>query len=47
MEAFLLLNGWEITCGVDEQERAILQVASGNSSREAFTAWLKGHIKPS
>ena len=47
MEAFLLLNGWEITCGVDEQEKVILQVASGNCSREAFTAWLNGHIKPS
>jgi death-on-curing protein len=47
MEAFLLLNGWEINCGVDEQERVILQVASGNCSREAFTSWLKSHIKPS
>ena len=28
-EAFLLLNGWEIICGVDEQERMILEVASG------------------
>jgi death on curing protein len=47
MEAFLLLNGWEITCGVDEQETVILEVASGTCSREAFTAWLKDHIKPS
>jgi death-on-curing protein len=29
MEAFLLLNGWKITCGVNEQERVILEVASG------------------
>lgn len=47
MEAFLLLNSWEITCGVDEQETVILQVASGNCSREAFTRWLKDHVKPS
>jgi death on curing protein len=29
MEAFLLQNGWEIDCGIDEQERLILQVAAG------------------
>jgi death on curing protein len=47
MEAFLLLNGWEIACGVDEQESVILQVASGASSREAFTQWLTSHLKRS
>jgi death on curing protein len=47
MEAFLLINRWEITCGVDEQERVILQVASGQCSGETVTAWLKEHIKPS
>ena len=47
METFLLLNGWEIVCGVDEQESVILQVASGNCSREALTQWLRGHVKPS
>ena len=47
MEVFLLLNGWEIDCGVDEQERVILEVASGKCSRQGFTAWLKEHIKPS
>lgn len=46
METFLLLNGWEIACAVDEQERVILEVASGEYSRQAFTAWLKEHIKP-
>jgi death-on-curing protein len=47
MENFLLLNGWEIVCGVDDQERVILQVASGKCSREALTQWLRGHVKPS
>jgi prophage maintenance system killer protein len=47
MEAFLLLNGGEIACGVDEQESVILQVASGASSREAFTEWLTSHLKRS
>ncbi len=47
MEAFLLLNDWEIDCGVDEQEKVILQVASGGSSRDAFTQWLREHLKRS
>jgi death-on-curing protein len=47
METFLLLNGWEIACGVDEQESVILQVASGASSREAFTQWLTSHLQRS
>lgn len=29
---------------VDEQEKVILQVAAGSLEREAFTAWLRGHI---
>ena len=44
METFLLLNGSEIVADVDEQERVILQVASGDMSREAFTAWLGTHV---
>ena len=44
MEVFLFLNGFEITASVDEQERAILQVASGEIDREAFTAWLRDHV---
>ncbi|MEW6240510.1 MAG: type II toxin-antitoxin system death-on-curing family toxin [Chloroflexota bacterium] len=44
MEAFLLLNGLEISAGVDEQVEIILGVASGEISREAFTDWLRTHI---
>jgi prophage maintenance system killer protein len=29
---------------VDEQERIILQVASGEKDREAFTQWLRDHV---
>jgi death on curing protein len=47
METFLLLNNWEIDCGIDEQERLILQVAAGGSSCEALTHWLRGHLKRS
>ncbi len=46
MEAFLVLNGYEIEAPVDEQERVILQVASGEIDREAFTKWLRMHIVP-
>ncbi len=44
METFLVLNGYEIEASVDEQERIILQVASGELERDEFTAWLRGHI---
>ena len=44
MEVFLFLNGFEITASIDEQERTILQVASGEMDRESFTAWLRDHV---
>jgi death-on-curing protein len=44
MEVFLFLNGFEIQSSVDEQERIVLQVASGQMDREAFTVWLGDHI---
>ena len=45
MEAFLILNGFEIEASVDEQEQIILQLASGELNREILTAWLNDHIK--
>jgi death-on-curing protein len=33
MEVFLLLNGYEIDSSVDEQEKIIIDVASGEVSR--------------
>ena len=45
MEVFLVLNGYEIEASVEEQERVILQVASGEIEREAFTEWLRAHIR--
>ncbi len=41
METFLVLNGLEIKASVDEQERIILAVASGELGREAFLGWLQ------
>jgi death-on-curing protein len=46
MEIFLVLNGFEIASGVDEQESVILDVAAGRMTREAFTAWVCSHIVP-
>ena len=44
MEVFLFINGFEIQSSVDEQERIVLQVASGEIDREAFTVWLRDHV---
>ena len=44
MEVFLLLNGFEIQASVDEQERIVLQLASGEMDREAFTLWLRNNV---
>ena len=43
METFLILNGHELACGVDEQESVILQLAAGDLSRNAFTEWVSLH----
>lgn len=46
METFLVLNGHEIQCGVDEQERVVLQLAAGKLSRDALVAWVQAHMVP-
>lgn len=45
MEVFLVMNGVEIDASVDEQESIFLSLASGKINREAFTDWLKSHVK--
>ncbi len=40
-ETFLFLNGMEISASVDEQERVVLEIASGELGREAFVEWLQ------
>ena len=47
MDTFLVLNGHELEAPVDEQERIILQVAAGTLAREAFTEWIRAHLKRS
>jgi death-on-curing protein len=44
LEVFLILNGYEIEAGVDEQEKIILQLASGEITRDNFLTWLKKHV---
>ncbi len=44
METFLVLNGYELSAGVDEQEAIILQVAAGQMKQDAFTQWVKSRI---
>jgi death on curing protein len=44
METFLVLNGYEVRAGVDEQEQVILGVAAGMIRREEFATWVRGHV---
>ena len=44
MEVFLVLNGYEIQAAIDDQERVMLDVASGAIDREQFAAWLHTHV---
>jgi death on curing protein len=46
METLLVLNGLEINASVDEQERVVLAIASGELGREAFVEWLQQHAAP-
>ncbi len=45
METYLVLNGYELTISVDEQESIILQLASGKLSRDTFTDWVRKNTK--
>jgi death-on-curing protein len=44
LETFLVLNGWELVAGVDEQEVVILRLAAGTLKRDEFTAWVRSHL---
>jgi len=45
METFLILNGFEIDAGIDDQEKTILELASGTLPRRALVSWLRGHVR--
>lgn len=44
MEVFLVLNSFEVQAPLSEQEQMILQVASGDMTRDRFTNWLQKHL---
>lgn len=44
MEVFLILNGHELDASVDDQEKIVLGVASGRTSRMDLAEWLSHHI---
>ena len=44
METFLILNEHEIIASVDEQERVMLELATGKMTRKNFLEWLNNHI---
>jgi len=44
MEVFLVLNGFEVDCHVDAQERVFLDLAAGDFSREELIDWLNSNI---
>jgi death on curing protein len=46
MEAFLMLNGYEIEAGVDDAEAELLALAAGHRRREAFLTWVEAHLVP-
>ena len=46
METFLVLNKAEIDASVEEQERLMLDLASGGLTRDALIRWLRDHVRP-
>ena len=46
MEGFLVLNGYEINAGVEEQEQVFLELAGGTLERERFVQWVQTHTVP-
>ena len=44
MEIFLMLNGYEVRASLEESERIILDLASGQVTREELGEWLKQHL---
>ena len=43
LETVLILNGYELSASVDEQEEVVLPVARGELRREDFTNWVQQH----
>lgn len=46
LEAFLMLNGFELAATVDEAEGTVLAVATGRLDRDGLTEWVRSRIRP-
>lgn len=46
METFLVLNGFDLSAPVPEQEELILALANGSLAREELRRWVDAHIRP-
>ena len=46
METFLVLNGFDLSPPVSEQEELMLALAGGSLSREGLLRWVDAHIRP-
>jgi hypothetical protein len=46
LETMLVMNGYELTGSIDEQESIVLAVASGDLDRAGFTEWIAAHVQP-
>jgi len=46
MEAFLMLNGFELSASVDDSEAEVLAVAAGRRTREQLQEWVERHVTP-
>jgi death-on-curing protein len=44
VEAMLMLNGFELSAGVDDSEVEVLAVADGSRTRKQFQNWLERHL---
>jgi death-on-curing protein len=45
MEVFLVMNEFEISASVDEQESFMMGLAAGNVSRESLVDWLRSSTR--
>jgi death on curing protein len=43
LEVMLVLNGFELSASIEEQERIMLDLADGKLTREQFTEWVRSH----
>jgi len=46
IETMLILNGYEISKSIDEQEALFLSLASGNVRRAALVKWIESNAVP-